>query len=238
MNDDDVRSWLFLLCAPDWPRSSGWLRRQVRRDSDPPAPLMGGGPLRSRAGRLASARRAAAPRFSSSRAAWWCQGSARSTASAPAARRARSEPASPASAAAISPSRSTSAWFALRASGEKRGTMLRKSLLVERRVLVDLARQESLAERAERHEADAEFLAASAGSPVSGSRHHSEYSLCSAATGCTAWARRIVSTPASDRPKCLTLPCRISSLTAPATSSIGTFGSTRCCLNPRSPALS
>ena len=40
----------------------------------------------------------------------------------------------------------------------------------------------------------------------SGSRHHSEYSLCSAATGWTACARRIVCTPASDRPKCLTLP--------------------------------
>ena len=64
--------------------------------------------------------------------------------------------------------------------------------------------------------------------PASGSRHHSEYSLCSAVTGCTAWARRIVCAPASERPKCLTLPCRIRSLTAPATSSIGTFGSTRC----------
>ena len=58
----------------------------------------------------------------------------------------------------------------------------------------------------------------------SGSRHHSEYSLCSAVTGCTACARRIVCTPASDSPKCLTLPSRISSFTAPATSSIGTFG--------------
>ena len=56
----------------------------------------------------------------------------------------------------------------------------------------------------------------------------SEYSLCNAATGCTACARRIVCTPASDRPKCFTLPCCISSFTAPATSSIGTFGSTRC----------
>ena len=32
----------------------------------------------------------------------------------------------------------------------------------------------------------------------------------------------------ADRPKCLTLPARIRSLTAPATSSIGTSGSTRC----------
>ena len=62
----------------------------------------------------------------------------------------------------------------------------------------------------------------------SGSRHQSEYSLCSAVTGWTAWARRMVCTPASESPKCLTLPASISSFTAPATSSIGTFGSTRC----------
>ena len=62
----------------------------------------------------------------------------------------------------------------------------------------------------------------------SGSRHQSEYSLCRAATGWTAWARRMVWTPASERPKCLTLPASISSFTVPATSSIGTFGSTRC----------
>ena len=39
---------------------------------------------------------------------------------------------------------------------------------------------------------------------------------------------RIVCGAASDRPKCLTLPSAMSSLTAPATSSIGTSGSTRC----------
>src|SRR5881409_3259281 len=38
----------------------------------------------------------------------------------------------------------------------------------------------------------------------------------------------MVCTPASERPKCLTLPSWMSSLTAPATSSIGTSGSTRC----------
>ena len=41
---------------------------------------------------------------------------------------------------------------------------------------------------------------------ASGSLHHSEYSLWSAVTGWTACARRIVCTPASERPKCLTLP--------------------------------
>ena len=59
---------------------------------------------------------------------------------------------------------------------------------------------------------------------VSGPRVHSEYSFCSAVTGCTAWARRTVCAPGSDRPKCLTLPSAIRSLTVPATSSIGTFG--------------
>ena len=63
---------------------------------------------------------------------------------------------------------------------------------------------------------------------ASGFRHHSEYSLWRAVTGWTAWARRIVCTPASERPKCLTLPSWISSFTAPATSSMGTSGSTRC----------
>jgi hypothetical protein len=62
----------------------------------------------------------------------------------------------------------------------------------------------------------------------SGSRQNSEYSLCNAVTGCTACARRIVRAPASDRPKCRTFPASTSSLTAPATSSIGTCGSTRC----------
>jgi hypothetical protein len=47
-------------------------------------------------------------------------------------------------------------------------------------------------------------------------------------TGCTLWARRMVCTEASEMPKCLILPSAISSLMAPATSSIGTAGSTRC----------
>ena len=33
---------------------------------------------------------------------------------------------------------------------------------------------------------------------ASGSRVHSEYSLCTAVTGCTAWARRMVAAPASE----------------------------------------
>lgn len=62
----------------------------------------------------------------------------------------------------------------------------------------------------------------------SGRRYQSEYSLCRAVTGWTACARLIVPAAASDMPKCRTLPPSISSFTVPATSSIGTFGSTRC----------
>src|SRR6266702_3333916 len=42
---------------------------------------------------------------------------------------------------------------------------------------------------------------------ASGRLNHSEYSLWSAVTRCTAWARRMVFTPASERPKCFTFPC-------------------------------
>ncbi|AOS63995.1 hypothetical protein TL08_15965 [Actinoalloteichus hymeniacidonis] len=40
----------------------------------------------------------------------------------------------------------------------------------------------------------------------SGSRVQSEYSDCTAVTGCTAWARRIVFTPVSDKPMWRILP--------------------------------
>jgi hypothetical protein len=42
---------------------------------------------------------------------------------------------------------------------------------------------------------------------ASGSRHHSEYSLWSAATGCTACARRIDGTPASEKAEVVDLAC-------------------------------
>jgi hypothetical protein len=64
--------------------------------------------------------------------------------------------------------------------------------------------------------------------PASGSRQNSEYSICSAVTGWTACARRMVRALASDRPKYRTLPAATSYATVPAMSSIGTCGSTRC----------
>ena len=63
---------------------------------------------------------------------------------------------------------------------------------------------------------------------VSGSRHQIAYSLCTADKGHTAWARRMERALASDSPQCNTFPSCIKSLTVPATSSIGTFESTRC----------
>ena len=39
-------------------------------------------------------------------------------------------------------------------------------------------------------------------------RSHSEYSLCSAEMGWTAWARRMVFSPASESPRNRTLPSR------------------------------
>ena len=46
---------------------------------------------------------------------------------------------------------------------------------------------------------------------ASWSRVHSEYSDCSAVIGCTAWARRMVATHASDSPMWRTLPSATSS---------------------------
>ncbi len=55
----------------------------------------------------------------------------------------------------------------------------------------------------------------------------SEYSICSSRTGYTAFARRIVSGPTSDRPRYRTYPASIISAMAPTVSSIGTCGSSR-----------
>jgi len=43
-------------------------------------------------------------------------------------------------------------------------------------------------------------------SGLSGSRHHREYSLCTAVTGCTAWARRIVWADRLRHPEVLHFP--------------------------------
>ena len=63
---------------------------------------------------------------------------------------------------------------------------------------------------------------------ASTSRDHSEYSVCTAATGWTACARRIVSGEASLSPMWRTFPSLTSSASAPTVSSIGVPGSMRC----------
>ena len=64
-------------------------------------------------------------------------------------------------------------------------------------------------------------------SPSSGARVESEYSDCTAATGCTAAARRSDEGAISEKPTARVLPARTSSASAPATSSIGTSASRR-----------
>jgi len=97
--------------------------------------------------------------------------------------------------------------------------------LVER---AQLAGEEAAAERAVRDEADAQLAQGRQDSSASGSRAQIEYSVCSAEIGCVAYARRIVSGAASDRPRKRTLPSATSSPIAPTVSSIGVSGSTRC----------
>ena len=99
--------------------------------------------------------------------------------------------------------------------------------LVETAVLVDYTRKERTSQRAIGTKPMPN--SSSVGNIfVSGSRHQIAYSLCTADKGHTAWARRIERALASDSPQCKTFPSCIKSLTVPATSSIGTFGSTRC----------
>ena len=180
-------------------------------------------------GRRPSARRR--PRRGSPRAgaASWCRGSARSTASAPAARRARSAPASPSSRAAMRveqidqrlirlPRLRREARDDVAEVGARRTSCSRRSSPVRKPLPSGLKGTKPMPS------------SSSVGrTSASGSRHHSEYSLWSAVTGCTAWARRIVCDAGLGQAEVLDLALpAIRSFTAPATSSIGTFGSTRC----------
>ena len=116
------------------------------------------GASRSRADRRASVRRR--PRRCSPRAdgASSCREWARSTASAPAATRARSARASPASVRRIVRQPVDERLIRLPVLRREARHDVAEIGAVERRRLVDLSRQEALAERAERHEADPEFL--------------------------------------------------------------------------------
>ncbi len=197
-------------------------RRSASRPRSPAAP-----PARCGRGRPRRVRRR--PRRRSPRAvrASWCPGSARCRRAARAATRARAAPA-----CSPSPSRSratfaTTSRFFPKLSPAKRGFFWRKSpsgrSSGERKRPVRNPRPSGLYGTKPMPSS-----AVSGSSSSSGSRDHSEYSVCSAWIGWTACARRIVSGAASDRPRKRTLPCRTSSAIAPTVSSIGTFGSTRC----------
>src|SRR5664279_6510571 len=100
-------------------------------------------------------------------------------------------------------SKSTIAIFALRFSGDKRGTVLRKSLLSKVVFLSIFPVRKPLPSGLN----GTNPIPSSSSVGIissSGSRHHNEYSLCKAVTGCSACARRIIFTPASERPKCFT----------------------------------
>ena len=149
-------------------------------------------PRRSRAGRPASARRQ--PRRGSPRGggASWCPGSARSTAAARAPTRARAARASHPSARRSRRGGRRAPGSPRAFSGAKRGTVLRKSRAVERRGL----RRSCPVRKPLPSGLNGTKPMPSSSSvgriSASGSRHHSEYSLWSAVTGCTAWARRMV----------------------------------------------
>src|SRR6266700_7267792 len=105
-------------------------------------------------------------------------------------------------------SASTSARFDFRASGVKRGTMLRKSELTNV-VFSSIVPVRKPLPRGLNGTNPMPSSSSVGSSSSSGRRHHSEYSLCTAVTGWTAWARRMVAAAASDMPKCLTLPAPI-----------------------------
>ena len=141
--------------------------------------------------------------FSSGAIVSWCPGSEQSRASGQAARRARSGQASPSSVCDLAEQIDQRL---IRFPGLRRKARndVAEVGSVERRLLVDLSREETLAKRAEGNEADPEFLERRQHSS-SGRLHHSEYSLWTAVTGWTAWARRIVFTPGFGKAEVLDL---------------------------------
>ena len=86
---------------------------------------------------------------------------------------------------AIPPSASTSARLALSASGVKRGTMLRKSSAANW-VFSSIAPVRKPRPSGLNGTKPIPSSSSVGKILVSGSRHHSEYSLCTAVTGCTA----------------------------------------------------
>ena len=82
----------------------------------------------------------------------------------------------------------------MRFSSEKRGTVLRKSSLPNA-VFSSIAPVRKPLPKGLKGTKPMPSSSSVGRISSSGSRHHSEYSLCRAATGSTAWARRIVCGP-------------------------------------------
>src|SRR3989442_8935737 len=102
--------------------------------------------------------------------------------------------------------RSTSAMLAARASAAKRGEILRKSF-GSSFVVVSIFPVRKPAPNGLKGTKPIPSSSHVASTPLrSGSRVQSEYSLCTAANGCTPCARRIVCALASERPKYRTFP--------------------------------
>ena len=138
-------------------------------------------------------------------AAWSCPGSARSTASAPAARRARSAPASPSSLRdpAEQVDEGLIGLARLRREPRQRCAEVGAVEVVFSSILPG---EKAPAERAVRARSRCRAPRASAAPPLRAARTTASIRSAAAVTGCTACARRIVCAPASERPKCLTLP--------------------------------
>jgi len=90
-----------------------------------------------------------------------------------------------------------------------------------------LVREESATQRAVGDEPNAQATAR-VEHAVLGVAVQSEYSDCTAVTGCTAWARSMVAGAASEMPRKRTLPASTNDFIAPQVSSTGTVWSTRC----------
>ena len=155
------------------------------------------------------------------------RGWARSTASGRAARRARPAPAS----RPFAPRRRAGGRPGLvrpAALGREARDGVAEVRAVEGGRLVDLAGQEALAQRAEGHEPDARAPRASAGSPppapATTASTRSAARSPAGRRGRGGWSAPRPRTGRSAAP----CPAAMSSFTVPATSSIGTFGSTRC----------
>ncbi len=119
----------------------------------------------------------------------------------------------------------SSSWFLRMVSGSgRRGRWRRKSSADKTPGSVVVPVQEAAAKRGCMAQSRPPARGRCGGIPASGSRLHSEYSVCTAAIGCTLQARRSVTSRSSDRPIWRILPSLTRSAIVPTTSSTGYRG--------------